>query len=175
MALSDDITALLRGCLAGRQEWDEPPGLHVIYRDGGGVRLGGGLVPAEMWAMAPPPAILAALAGDLERSAPLAASLLPAPALGVAFRYESWSLIVPEGRAAELAEADAAGREHRIHAHPDRVEQRAAWAVLRGGAHYSATQSRGSDDIEAGKIPGPSGLIPESLERIARALTAGAN
>jgi hypothetical protein len=47
--------------------------------------------------------------------------------------------------------------------------------VTRDGGHYVAEQARGERRIDVRKAATVKGLIPESLERIVRAISAGVN
>lgn len=180
-AYTDRICAALESLLRERTEWDEAPDLHFMYAEGSRIRLSRpeALVPRFVWAgEAPPTYKLAALADALIEMLPpdVMLAITPRALVGVVFRFETWSVRVPNSadRAAQKY-ATAMHSDRMLHEHPDRVESRMAWAVTREGGHWTATQERGSDVIRTGRAPLARGLVPESLEKIISAMSAGLN
>jgi hypothetical protein len=175
-ATADAVCAALTALLRSRTAWDEAPGLYLLYRDGGTVRTGRPVLPAAAWDERPPET-LAFLAGALELlpgTALAAFCQAPGSFIGAVFRCESWCVSARRGTA-RMSEMAAMGQARKLHQHPERIEQRTAWAVTRDGASYVASQVRGRDEIDARRAGSASGLVPESLLRMTRALSAGVN
>ena len=167
--MSRDVCGALTETLKERREWDEEPCLYVMYRQGGDVRLSR-LIPEGAWPSGPPAQILSALADQAARN--LAALIVAVPDLaGFAFRNEVWGIRKPGGR--ERIREMTAGPRPSVH--PDRIEQRFIWAVTLDGTHYTAMQDRGDRAILAAKPEAHDGDIPRALERMVKAVTAGAN
>ena len=173
---TDRVCAAITGLLESRTRWDEAPGLYFLYADDGTMRLSEhSIVPDEIWPEVPTRG-LAAMAEAVHGSGigMLLRAAAPPNLLGSVFRCETWGVMMsPDSLGREHAEA--LHRQRRLDEHPDRVEQRIAWAVLRDGAQFFARQNRGSDEIQAQRVTGTTGLIPDSLARITRAITGGVN
>ena len=103
------------------------------------------------------------------------AALAPRDLIGAAFRFESRTVITAAADAGRTEEVRAAARARKLSSHPGRVAQRCAWAVTRDGTNYTAAQTRGSDTVESSRADGSTGMIPDSLLRIIRAVSAGVN
>jgi len=187
MSGSTGITEALTALLKSRTEWDEAPGLHFLYRHAGAVRVSpDSIVPDSIWPEVPTYA-LPGMAETLEECAGLLSAVAPPGLIGPVFRCEMWLIgavfrcemwRVQAPQSDPVAACQALDMQHarRLHEHPDRVEQRCAWAVTRDGGHYVAEQARGERRIDVRKAYGTvKGLIPESLERIVRAISAGVN
>ena len=186
MSGSTGITEALTALLKSRTEWDEAPGLHFLYRHAGAVRVSpDSIVPDSIWPEVPTYA-LPGMAETLEECAGLLSAVAPPGLIGPVFRCEMWLIgavfrcemwRVQAPQSDPVAACQALDMQHarRLHEHPDRVEQRCAWAVTRDGGHYVAEQARGERRIDVRKAATVKGLIPESLERIVRAISAGVN
>jgi hypothetical protein len=171
----DGVCEALTAMLRSRTEWDEDPGLYFVYRDGDGVRLSPqSVIPDFMW-MERPPESLAFVAKCFEEMPPgFMASVAPADLLGAAFRFEGWP-VAGKTDSPEFTEAQRGHRAGKLHEHPARIEERSVCAATRDGTVYMAAQARGSREITARKVDGWTGLIPSSLLRIIRALSADVN
>lgn len=173
-----EIAASLAAELSTRTEWDEPPGLFWLALEGGTPLLVPAPVTPGTWSLGPPARVLSVLAdacadyaGMLQRSA-------PGGLHGAAFFTETWMVMRPPDAAAEIEQAKADARAHRIHQRPDRVEARMFWAADRAGNAYVAMLRRGIDDVPVTQVeyagPGRTirGDIPAALERIVSAVLA---
>lgn len=170
---TDQVLSALTGLLDSRAEWDEAPGLYFLYAEDGTLRLSANsILPDGVWTGVPTYA-LAAIADEFGEHAGLLAAVAPPGLLGTVFRCEMWGVAVPAA-SEELEEAKAMHRARQLEHHPDRTEQRHAWAVLRDGGTYVAVQPRGGE-ATARRAAGVSGLIPGSLARITRAICAEVN
>jgi hypothetical protein len=174
---TDRVCAALTGLLESRTGWDEAPGLYFLYADDGEMHLSEhSIIPDSDWPEVPTQG-LAAMAEAVHgsRMGAFLRAAAPRNLLGSVFRCETWGVVMAPDSPAR-GHAEALQRQRRLNEHPDRVEQRLAWAVLRDGAQFFAKQDRGSDDILAQRVTGTTrGLIPDSLARITRAITAGVN
>lgn len=134
----------------------------------------------EVWTTAPPAEVLTKLARYARKHPPRLEDALSdgARIIGLLFASEAWAVIGPD----DPDRVKDAARNRNLHQHPDRVELRLVYGVDRAGYHYSARQSRGSDEI-AEHIQGPgldddglermSGEIPDALEDLLSALPDG--
>lgn len=171
--ICEALTALLKS----RTEWDEAPGLYFLYAEHGNVRVSAeSLIPATAWAERPPET-LAVFADVLSVMPPGMLSMIaPLSLIGAVFRCEAWKVIGSDDDPVAACQLIDAQRARRLDVHPDRIEERTAWAVTRDGAQYVASQARGERRIDSQKVDGAvRGLIPKSLERIVRAISAGVN
>lgn len=175
--VADMILDAMAAEVETRQEWDEPPALCLLYLDEGKCRARPVLVPDQYWAAAPPSHVLAAIADGLGGFSGLLRSVAPEGLHGAAFRCEMWQVSGAEGDTAALAEAEAAARARRLHAHPGRVEVRSMWAVDRGGASYDVTLARVTGEVRRSVsypkpgVPGMTGTIPDALDKLVTVLT----
>lgn len=173
---TDRVCAALTDLIRSRTEWDEAPGLYFIYTDNGTMRLSEeSIVPDAIWPEVPTYG-LAAVAGTIHGSdlGRILRAVAPPNLIGTVFRCEMWGVAMPVG-APGRGHAEEMHRQRRLAEHPDRTEQRIAWAVLRDGAQFTAMQDRGSDEVTARRVTGTKGLIPDSLARITRAIKAEVN
>lgn len=170
------ICQALADLLRSRTEWDEAPGLHLLYREAGGVRVSGdSLIPSFAWAGRPPETLWAFAAGLEGAPAGMLAALAPDEFAGVVFRFEGWGVEQHDPGPSERARIEAMQQARQLHLHPGRVEERCAWAVTRDGTNYMAKQARGGEAISHRMEGQITGLIPSSLTRMIRALSAGVN
>jgi hypothetical protein len=176
--VQERIAAALAAELGSRAGWDEPPGLYWLTVERGEPSLAPAPIPWDAWSLGPPAGVLSAIADGCRGSAGALHSFAPDGLHGAAFFTETWMVIRPSDAAAEIAEAKADARAHRIHQRPDRVEARSMWAVDRAGNVYVAMLRRGIDDVPVTKVeyagPGRTirGDIPAALERIVSAVLA---
>lgn len=170
------ICQALEGLLWSRTDWDEAPALLFLYRDGGTVRISGtSIIPSFAWAERPPETLWEFAAVLEEAPDGTLGALAPGYFAGVVFRFEGWGVTLPKNDPAAAYLAQRMQQARQLDQHPDRVEERCAWAVTRDGTHYMAKQPRGGD-AAAQKVDGKiKGLIPSSLTRMIRALSAGVN
>ena len=169
----DAVTDALAAEITSRTEWDEPPALYTMHLDSGRCRLAMIPLPDMIWASARPPEVLAALAGSLRDGDRMLLRRFAPPGLhGAAFRCEQWKVATRDAS----PEFEAAARAHQLHKHPDRIEERAIWAVDRAGVTYGVGLERGSADVQksvscpqAGGAPVFTGIIPDALDDLVRA------
>jgi hypothetical protein len=167
---NETLIGPVRQCLEAMlaaTSWDTPPSLHCLYFDGHLVRPGGlEIVPSEAWADEPPEVVLAKAAQHFGASSALSLVAIHMPTLcGVAFSCETWNVHYEPGSAeeTEVRRMESAGV---LHLHPDRVEERWAWAATRQGM---VAQARPKDGVVY-QVPGPTGDIPVALTGIWRSM-----
>ena len=170
--MSSTVTGALTAMLSERAEWDEAPALLFLYRDSGGYRYSdASLISDSDWDCRPPVTLHRfAVMTEMPDVGRMLSAVAPHNLAGAVFRCESWAVTQRKG--------DVMSPEWRghLHEHPDRVETRTAFAVMCDGSMWAASQQRGSDQVTAERLDGETtGLIPESLHRIVRALTSGVN
>lgn len=169
-ALDAGVLAALEAALRARTKWDESPGLYFLKHQDGCVEVSDREL-FDRWPPHPPDA-LPLIAEAMEDTGFLAAAFTaPHNFIGMAFRCESWAVFTPGPEIPPGVRKMMEARK--LHTHPDRVECRVIWAVTRSGRHYFASQKRGSDQIEKGATENREGTIPESLDRMVRALLTG--
>jgi hypothetical protein len=174
-AVADLTRMALADLLRARRAWDEPPALHFMYReDCCGVRISErSLVPDVVWAEGPPAQVLGVVAQSMAeppyREALVA--LAPDNFYGVAFRCETWTVSTPAGDEAAKRRMMRAARRRKLHAHPDRIEQRTVWAMTRMG-QFSAFQARGHAEIDTRRVQDPEGDIPDALVTMFRTIVS---
>jgi hypothetical protein len=175
---TDRVCTALTGLLESRTEWDEAPGLYFLYAHDGEMRLSErSIVPDEIWPSVPTRG-LAAMAQVITEGplGELLKAVAPPNLAGTVFLCEVWGVTMARDDSPAREHAEALLAERRLSEHPGRVEQRIAWAVLRDGAQFFAKQDRGSEEVTAQRVTvTTTGLIPDSLARITRAVTAEAN
>lgn len=168
------VLKMLNDELAQRTDWDECPALHFLYKEGRKIRVGGELLPGDVWHDHRPPDVLSWIAEQLEgtRMAQLMAAVAPKSFYGLLFRCESWMASAgPDASGADHDELMDDARRHTIHNRPDRIEARFAiaatadgiWAVHvpRSDGHESLVMSPG-EEFE--------GAVPDALASIFRSL-----
>ncbi len=174
----DLIIAALRKELDARKEWDERPVLHFMYLEGGSrIRIGGEVIPPEIWVEASPPEVLQWAAEELFKSGEmhLLSGVAPKNFCGVLFRHEAWMLMLNGNSTEEEKQAAVdKGKQHIIHRDPQRIEVRSAMAATADGI-YGVTVAR-DPRIEpitvTPETPGE-GTVPEALAEIFAALKGG--
>lgn len=180
MTGTEGVCEALTAMLRARTGWDEAPGLYFIYREDGQIRLSPrSVMPDVIWAGVPTHA-LAAISRLMQKDTSLLSAGAPPELLGAVFRCEAFAVMEPKDDPVAAVQLVDARRARKLHEHPDRVEQRCAYAVTRDGAQYMASQVRGEKAITARKAAsggdGPmTGLIPDSLARIVQAFSTGLN
>lgn len=173
--LADLTRMAMSDMLRARRRWDEPPGLHFMYReDCCGIRVSArSLVPSLVWASGPPPHVLADLARGMcdPGYRETLVALAPETFFGVAFRCEAWMVVTPAGDELAVRRAETAARRRTLSRHPGRVEQRSVWAMTRLGL-FSAFQVRGRDDVDTRRCHDMEGTIPDALVSMYRAVVS---
>lgn len=174
-ALADLTSMALADLLRARRAWDEPPALHFMYReDCCGVRISErSLVPDPVWASGPPAQVLADLARNMTEPPYRQAlvTLAPESFHGVVFRCETWTVATPVSDEAAVQRAQRAAHRRKLHAHPDRIEQRTVWAMTRMGM-FTAFETRGQDGIDTQRVDGLEGDVPDALMTMFRAVVS---
>ncbi len=146
------------------REWDGPPGLYIMYVNGGRCRLVPVLLRNAIWARVPAaevPARLAAVGLDRVGLRQCAAE----PGLyGAALRTEGYRVEAPLHDHAAVRAAIADGDAHRVKARPDRVEIRQIFAVDRARVTYWARLERLAGTVQSTVYRPQSGQEPVGAE-----------
>jgi hypothetical protein len=162
--------------IAGREEWDEPPGLYSVGYAGGKGFVRRMPLPDAVWSSGRTGEVLAAIADGTTQWAGLLRKAVPPGLHGMALFTEQWMASAPHGTPEGddlLRRARAAGG--RVSQLADRVEARAMWAVDRAGITYQAFQVRGSSEVRTSvSYPQPgqgfTGTVPRALDRLVTGL-----
>lgn len=165
------------------RQWDAAPGLYLLHAeaDRAWVRHRS-VLPDRFWRIGPPAEVLARAAEALREQAgrPGLGSMMSFAVAniptftGLVFCCDIRFVRVPPGDADRRKVLEQAARDKRLREHPETVDGREAWAILRDGARLTVIQERGQP------APRPMqevrGDIVTALEAILRNMTtAGAN
>lgn len=173
---TERVLDALEAEVRSRTQWDEAPGLYFMYLEGGKACVSQVPVPDFMWESDAPPRVLARMAACLGDFTGLLQAAAPEGLHGAAFRFEGWAVDAGMPGTERRSEVSAASMARQLHVHPDRVETRCMYAVDRGGSTYSAVLARGETEARRSVsyrkpgVPGVTGIIPESLDKLVTAL-----
>jgi hypothetical protein len=159
-AVADALAAEVRK----PREWDGPPGLYVMYVNGGRCRLEPVPLRDAIWARMPASEVPARLAA----AGPARAGLLQRAAepglYGAALLTEGYWVQAPMDDHAAVRTAIADGNAHQVKARPDRVEIRQIWAVDRASITYWARLERPTGAVQSTIYPPQPGKEPVGAE-----------